>query len=193
MASQALVALLVLLGLAQASAALRPTPGTLSLTTNYYEVTGTTIGEVNASKLRNRPWKTSLAYDATTAWDVRWNYRYSEEGDSFRVASFQTQTRITLTLPRWKPTTEADPELVERWPLYWKALLAHEQGHVELARQAAAEVQRQVTALASFPSAQALTAALEDIANRVIKQFRLREAAFDQQTGHGMKQGATLP
>ena len=162
------------------------------VTTNYYTVTGATPHEISASMLQARPWKTSATFDAFTTWDTRWNYKSAMEDGEFLLESFEAQTKVVITLPRWIPPTNAAPWVKERWWKFATGLTLHEQGHLALARQATAELQRQISALKPFASARELRRVVNQTADQVIDKFREADRAYDRETNHGTKQGAVL-
>lgn len=166
---------------------------TVAISTNFYKVTGSTLAEVAASKRESRPWKHEHGFDALTKWTIDWSFRYTFRDGEYRVRAFKTHTRIVVTLPQWTPPPGAESELVERWKRYWKQLAIHERGHVSLAQLAAAEMRKQVGMIDSAESEAALAKMIQDTVDRALATFYRREAAYDEETGHGAKQGAHFP
>ncbi|MCX6903101.1 MAG: DUF922 domain-containing protein, partial [Verrucomicrobia bacterium] len=169
-----------------------PSGPTVTVTTNYYRVTGSTPEEIHRSKEAARPGTNRMKFDAITEWNITWTYRYSQRGDQFAVDSVNTKTTVVVTLPRWTPPAGTDPATIKTWQSYVQGLALHEQGHQNFARQAAIEVQRQLTALPASPSVRDLQTVIEQTGNRVVDQFHLKEKEYDQATNHGATQGAVL-
>ncbi len=164
----------------------------LTVITNYYRFAGTNHMQMRAAMKAARPWKDS-GFDALTKWDVRSNYRIRREGDQFKVDDVEVKTRVVITLPWWVPGKPVTRELVDRWNKCVIGLNCHEQGHVVLGTAAGAEVKKRLLALGPFPSAQALTDAADRILADTIRDFREREAKYDEVTKHGFTQGAVFP
>ena len=162
------------------------------VTTNYYVVRGASTGEIRTSMTEARPWKASFAYDARTAWEARCNYTYRESGGQYFLDSIEVKTKVTVTLPVWSVRKDAEQDLFARWWEYLKALSRHEQGHVQYARAATAEVQQRLSALQGFASRHELGVAAHRIVGEVIQECRRQEVEYDRQTGHGMTQGAVF-
>lgn len=187
-----LLALLAGAGGAPSCVAAVPSGPTITVTTNYYRVTGSTPEEIHHSKEAARPGTNRMKFDAITEWNIAWTYRYSLRGDQVAVDSVDTKTTVVVTLPRWTPPADTDPATIKSWQSYVRGLALHEQGHLTIARQATAEMQRQLTALPASPSVRDLQTAMDRTGNRVVDQFRLKEKEYDQATSHGATQGAVL-
>jgi predicted secreted Zn-dependent protease len=140
-----------------------------------------------------RPWKQTLTFDAKTDWNVQSNYSFQRDGDQFVLDALRVRAKVVVTLPSWNPGQRVKPDLVARWVQCFRGLSRHEQGHVELARAAAAEVQRRLDSLPACASAEELTAAAERTLNRTLEEFRQKERTYDQVTKHGITQGAVFP
>lgn len=165
------------------------------ISTNFYVVTGTNAQEIRASTAEARPWKQTSKYDAQTSWDTKCGFSYRQEAGQFALSSFEVKTTITVTLPRWVPPKgyEMDRDLAARWWQYLKGLSRHEQGHVQIAREAAVELQRRLSALPGSPSVKELTTAANRTAKETVDEARKKEHDYDQETNHGMTQGAFFP
>lgn len=165
------------------------------ISTNFYVVSGTNAAEIHASTVQARPWKQSSDYDAETTWDAKCAFNYRQDGGQFSLSSFEVKTSVTVTLPRWVPPKgyEMDRNLAARWWQYLKGLSRHEQGHVQIARETAQELGRRLFALPGFPSVKELTTAANRTAKETIDAGRKREHDYDQETNHGMTQGAFFP
>jgi len=167
-----------------------PAESTITVLTNFYSVTGSNLFELRTAMAQARPWKTNLHFDAFTRWSVRWQFQSVVQDGQFRVDAFATQTKAVVTLPRWLPPEGVPPEVVKPWAQFLKGLMTHEEGHVRLAREAAAAIRREVAALGSYASRQELTDAINNTANRVLDRYRRQERDYDLQTRHGVLQGA---
>jgi predicted secreted Zn-dependent protease len=162
------------------------------LRTNYYVVTGGTSAELHASILRGRPQKDGIAYDAKTTWNTSYTLKYRRTNAGFEPTTFAVKTVVVVTLPLWQPPKERPPELAMSWWPYVRALTTHEQGHVSLAREAAAEAGRRLGGLGAFPSAEALTQAAQQAVTAALEEGRAKERRYDEETRHGATQGAVF-
>lgn len=160
--------------------------------TNYYTVTGASLREVHESLVQRRPWRTNLSFYARTDWEVKWTSRFAQHRQQFRLQQFNLDTRVTMLLPRWTPPEGVDSEVARHWQEYLDNLLAHESGHVSIARQAARNIRNRVNALAGYGSGAALRKAVERAVDEVLDQAKRQEREYDQRTGHGATQGAVF-
>jgi predicted secreted Zn-dependent protease len=166
---------------------------TLTVTTNYYRVGGTNAWQVRLSMAQARPWKGQTNLDARTTWDIRWNSRLRPDGDSCSLRSFETKTTIKVTLPAWTNVLQAPVELRARWFKYLEALREHEAGHVRLAQAAAEEIRKRVQALPPKSSCGELSRTIDATAHKVLDEYDEQQARYDQETRHGVNQGARFP
>lgn len=165
----------------------------VKMSTNYYKVFGSTPREVRRSINEQRPWKRKDAMDGQTDWTVRCKYMVSDEAGVSRVQSMTTETVIVITLPVWHAPKGTPNEYTDRWAKYFTALLRHENGHAGYALAAAAEVRRQAGPIREGPTSAELTRRINDTVNRVLNEFREKDKLYDQETRHGLTQGATFP
>ena len=174
-------------------AALASAQDTVQLSTNFYNISGATEWELRQSINQSRPWKDKDATDARTEWKIQWTYTSIPAGETRRLRSLETRTTITYTLPRWTPGPEAPKTLRDRWTKYSAALKTHEDGHSRIALVAAGEIRKRVNALPEPPAAARLDKQINDIANKVVAEYRAVEATYDKKTTHGASQGAHFP
>lgn len=125
-----------------------------------------------------------------TRWYVRWQFQWAPDPQG-RCLITKVNTRLTteVQLPDLRRGTEAQQARFDR---YLPALSQHEQGHVQVGRDAAQTIDR---AIADMPAA-ADCATLERNANTLgqalLQEHVEREKQFDVTTGHGATQGALL-
>jgi len=164
----------------------------LTLRTNYYAVTGGTLKDIHRSLSHSRPWQGSRR-DGQTDWKVNWKTRLSPTGNGCRIASFHTETVITITLPMLRIPPNTPPEVTKAWHTYLTALMKHEQGHVKLARAAADQIQRAVGGLGSSGDCGELNRQIKETAGRALEASKEQHRKYDQRTRHGATEGAVLP
>lgn len=129
-------------------------------------------------------------FDGYTRWNVRWNYRWWRDA-SGRCA----MTRVTVSLrtevqlPELLTATEAQRAMFDR---YIAALDRHEQGHVQIGRDAARAVQQALASLPEAPDCPTLESRADALGNRLVAEYADREREYDRTTRHGATQGARL-
>ena len=98
----------------------------VTVTTEYYAVTGNTIEELRQQMTAKGP----KGFWAYAEWRVNWS------------ATCQVRLRITYTYPRWVNREQASPKLRERWDTFIANLITHEKGHGTNGRSAAHEIDK---------------------------------------------------
>lgn len=125
-----------------------------------------------------------------TRWYVKWNFRWQEKPSGHcRITRVATQVTGNITLPRLSGATA----LQERqFGKYLSALHAHELGHYDIGKEAAATIDMKILNLPEMPSCKALESAANDLGHQVLGEYKERELHYDDSTGHGKSQGAWL-
>lgn len=156
---------------------------TVHWTTNFYSVTGANFREIRQSIASARPWPDP--FDGDTRWTISWRFSVVPAGADCRVSGFSTATRITTTLPRWTPPTNADIELKQQWTRYFTNLAQHEAGHAHIGLAAAAEVRQRIGEMTVPSGCDQLNNVVNERANKVVENYRAREKEYDRRTDHG--------
>ena len=113
----------------------------------YYDIRGSTEEDL----IQQMNWLGPVGNDGETSWG-----RCQWEGDG--------DLRIIVTMPRWTPPKDADPDLIAKWDNLVKNLAKHENGHAKIARDNAGSP------------------------NTIIGL----NAAYDAKTNHGANQGVSF-
>lgn len=125
-----------------------------------------------------------------TRWNVRWSYRWWREA-SGRCAITEVTTRLTteVQLPELRGATPAQQASFNR---YLRALSQHEQGHVQLGRDAAQAIDQGIARLPAAADCPTLERQADALGRRLLQEHAERERQYDRDTGHGAAQGARL-
>ena len=127
-----------------------------------------------------------------TDWRIAWKFKFEPSNGGCRCSSFTTKTTITTTLPSWRAPTNAPPTLTKTWSRYFTALARHEAGHAQFALDAVAEQHERINELGEEPDCASLKKKINALAGQIADDYRQRDKEYDQNTGHGAKQGAVL-
>jgi predicted secreted Zn-dependent protease len=165
---------------------------TLQVRTNYYRVTGNTLREIQQSLAQSRPRAGTGEHNAQTAWQITWQFNASAKEGTCHLTSFSTRTTIKVTLPLWATPTNAAPEVFKAWRDYYLALAQHEQGHVQLAKDATVEIQRRADTTAPRSDCGTLKSDINALCRGIVDAYRNQEKEYDERTRHGATQGAVL-
>lgn len=125
-----------------------------------------------------------------TAWDIRWNFWWqSQPGGRCEIVSVKTRLAIRITLPHLETGDAAAAAVFQP---YLRALVAHEEGHQRIARDAAADIDRAIAATPPAASCGELEERANQTARAVLDLAIRREREYDLATDHGCKHGACL-
>jgi len=160
----------------------------------YYEVRGNCEKELRTEMTKNGcAWSDGRKYDSVTTWKVTWEYGYDRGPRTCSADSFQAKVELVSRYPQWARNDDAPQPLVEKWNSYLQSLEYHENGHRELAVAAADELTRAVEALPPAPTCAALDQEIRTLSREYMRELDVNEKAYDEDTTHGVKQGALFP
>ena len=125
-----------------------------------------------------------------TRWNVRWTFRWWREA-SGRCAITEVTTRLhtEVQLPQLQA---ASPEQQAVFDRYLRALSDHEQGHVQIGRDAAQAIDQGIRQMPAAPDCATLEREANALGRRLLQDHVAREKQYDQRTRHGATQGARL-
>ena len=112
-----------------------------------------------------------------TRWNVRWTFRW------WREASGRCAITEVLT---------ASQEQRAVFDRYVQALSHHEQGHVQIGRDAAQAIDQAIRQMPAASDCATLERDANALGHRLLQDHVAREKQYDQRTRHGATQGARL-
>lgn len=113
------------------------------------------------------------------------------EGGRYIVRNIPWRVVCSVELPRWANFLTASDADREEWGRFMRALRVHEQGHVDLAHRFIENIDpqdRQVTGATMQEIQENLTWLGEELRT----SLQIEHDLYDERTGHGATQGATL-
>ena len=145
----------------------------------YYVVTGRNDIELWAAIRAAAPKVGGFAHGAETRWAIDWTWP-----DGGKCAPVTVTADVVVRFPRWDPPADAPAHTVGNWQRYVRALTHHERGHVDRIRG----VVDQMPAVLGAAGCEAVAARGREALALVAELNR----AFDDETGSGQQEGATL-
>jgi len=158
-----------------------------------YQINGNTSQELREQMNSLGPFDHGKRYDAYTAWNIQWRYKYSDTQSGCKMEKVHVNLDITYTFPEWKNFAEANTELKEKWDKYLSNLRRHENTHAANGEEAAAEVEYVLQNFPVMQSCQTLQALANRRAQQIIMHMNERDVEYDKNTRHGITQGAVFP
>jgi predicted secreted Zn-dependent protease len=160
----------------------------------HYEVSGASSSQIRKELDRLGPLgEDGVRHDGHTLWLISWTYELSTDDDGCKIESFETEIKITMTLPRWEEPDRAPARIVKRWEQYSATLRLHEDGHRDIALVANEEIKKRTKGRRSVVGCQSLGEDLNATAEAILAKYRTQEVRYDEETEHGRTQGARFP
>ncbi|MSR67124.1 MAG: DUF922 domain-containing protein [Pedosphaera sp.] len=160
-----------------------------------YEVSGSTGAELRAEMNRLGPVhrQSGDRHDGYTDWKISCRYDYELKPGQCRVLNFVVEMEVRITLPRWKDIAEAPAPLAANWRRYLEALQRHEDGHFELAKAVAQNLDRQMRSVGMYTTAAALRAEVDRLVDAASATCSQLQIAYDKDNNHGRNTGVRFP
>ena len=183
-----LVALLAIAGItgqssAQANIAFAGIP---DVTIDYYPVDGGDAMAVRRAIDAARPTDAhdGRRVDALSSWDLRWSWPRTRRGGC-DLAAATIRYKATVRMPQLAATARLTAAERADWDRYAAALARHEAWHVRYTYRHRRDI------LAAIRRATCRTA--DAAAQAVLAGFDAYQIAYDRETAHGTKDGASFP
>ncbi len=158
----------------------------------YYDIQGNSKKDLIKEMKKKGVHENGKRFHAHTDWLVSWKYQYAPAADGCRIFSVVTDLEISFFLPRWVPGPGVSSGLVEKWENYYAALKTHEDGHADIGRKAAREIDEALGKLGRGLSCPQVREAADQEAERILKIWQKENADYDVRTKNGRKQGAVF-
>jgi predicted secreted Zn-dependent protease len=169
----------------------RAVPPVISEKYEYYEVHGGCENDLQCEmRQKGISWTDGKKYDSTTSWHVKWNYGYDRTPQACSVDSFRVFVEITFRYPSWARTDNAPRLLVDKWDTFMQHLVVHENGHRDMAVEAAADLTRTVSELPPASTCAELDRKVQALSHARMNKLNVDEKEYDTATRHGYTQGA---
>jgi predicted secreted Zn-dependent protease len=137
----------------------------------YSDVHGTTLAAV-----------ASVIAQQDEAGKAEWFPTYTLSSDDPPSAAVKVKTRITM--PRWREYGSASQPEKDEWDRFFAALLAHEQGHIDLVTQRLSGIDDQMGGQSADAAKQVWANALSDLQSA--------SDSYDVDSDHGRNQGTII-
>lgn len=130
------------------------------------------------------------SYTGYTYWYIHWNYEQSNTAKGCKATDITVPVEVTFTMPHLKPTAETPNDVIVKWNTFMKNLQQHENGHKDIAIEAAQEIYDTLQTLPAATTCRALGLLVDKKARTIIDTYKQKEKKYDKDTNHGETQGA---
>jgi predicted secreted Zn-dependent protease len=159
-----------------------------------YLVYGSTMTELRSYLNANGPTAAddNRRYDGVTNWNLQWSMRY-QRGEACSIANATIVIDIVQILPEPATPEGLSPAALARWRTFAEALALHERGHVERELAGARALKARFEAEPPAANCNELGRTLGELGEQQIAGIRSADIGYDQETMHGVSQGASFP
>ncbi len=130
-----------------------------------------------------------LVYHGYTSTRVKWNYWWKQRRGYCKINRVKIKVTISYTLPELNTDSN---DVKQVWAKYYPALLLHENGHGQIAIDAAKEIETKLLQLPGSHSCEQLSEQANASAKRILELAKPKHQDYDQKTEHGKTQGGQL-
>jgi len=125
-----------------------------------------------------------------TRWNIRWNFRWDTNVQGrCAITEVKTALSVYMQLPA---LDESTARRRTEFDDYLPALRLHEEGHRQIATQAARRIDQAIFSLQPMRSCQALETEANRRGYEILNAANAKDDAYDVDTKHGCTQGACL-
>lgn len=154
----------------------------------YYDIEGDDATSLRESMKRIGPIDLyQRRRDAYTRWSLEWTWPLQDASQPV-LEYAQVDPEITVTLPRWIPSSEQHPLRIP-WKRFIEAVVAHEREHVQQALLASKEMKQ---ALRRVQRKDWTLKKAHAVARSIVSKLHHFDSEYDRKTASGAKQGIFL-
>jgi predicted secreted Zn-dependent protease len=176
---------ILLAALAFAWSALPAGAASLAKTYSYFTIEGSTLDQLEQELSSRGPQvkSTGRRHPGATQMQFTTKLTYEETRGYCRVGSATVTVSAKVILPRWKPRGGAGADLRHIWETLSRDIKRHEESHVVIAKNHAAEIERALRDLPRSRSCETLAARASAVTNGILQRHDRKQADFDRVEG----------
>ncbi|MGZ9722307.1 MULTISPECIES: DUF922 domain-containing Zn-dependent protease [Rhizobium] len=151
-------------------------------TISYFDIKGSTADELDASLNERGPLAMGSSSHHPGATKIRFggNATYSESGGRCYISGVKVTVTTEIILPRWRDRRNASKQISMIWDTLAADIRRHENRHVEIARQHAEQMERQILALRPAADCDTLQERANAVTARETERHDADQARFDR-------------
>ncbi len=149
---------------------------------SYFDIKGRTADELDAALNQRGPLAMGSSSHHPGATKIRFggNATYSEADGRCYISDVKVTVDTEIILPRWRDRRNADKQLSMIWDTLAADIRRHEDRHVEIARQHARQMERQILALRPAADCDTLQEKANEVTERETERHDADQARFDR-------------
>lgn len=159
----------------------------------HYQIAPDTVTQIKRELRERSPIsRANQTFHGETQWTLVPNFRWAKHHNLCRIEDVHVQLNGTYLLPELVRDRETDSQTRTHFARYYEALLSHEKGHQDLWLEAGHKIERTLLEFEPFFDCRMLAQEAKTRVSAIIEEYRQKNRAYDQQTGHGRTQGAAI-
>jgi predicted secreted Zn-dependent protease len=147
-------------------------------TDKTFDVSGTTVDQINASLQANGPVIDGQAAVGLTQYEYGLDGSFCTAAGSCKLGAMTIATEITVTLPNLTTLSQAGNDIQTLWASFAEAVKVHENRHVTILVEGLEEIKRQLLIVAEQPNCDTLNHELDRVWRLYSSQMEQRQDAF---------------
>jgi predicted secreted Zn-dependent protease len=165
----------------------------VEVNTEYYPVYGETEREIR-DYLGNNYLVGENGEDATalTKSSLEWKIDMLMDDSFCRITSADVVVEITFVLPRLDDSDLLEPDLLNKWETFMRAVEDHELGHHDITVEWVEKVDSMLQNLGPEASCDILKANANEMGNMMIEKAKEMHRRYDDDTEHGAREGVVF-
>ena len=162
-------------------------------TIEYYSFSADDLRSAHASMFEASPIVIDgRKFSGLMEWEWEWRAAYDTADGNCAPGRIVTRASSNITLPKWTSYEDASYQDRVEWDRASQVLLRHEKKHETIAKMAVKEFERKANRLPAAAECETLTAQINDLFDRYMKQANTQNKSYDRRTDHGRTEGAKL-
>jgi len=149
---------------------------------SYFRIGGRTAEDLDKELEKHGPMTHATGHRHPGATEIKFggDVTYVERGSRCSIGGARVTLRTHITLPRWSNRGRATGDLRFIWDTLSADIKRHEERHAEIARNHARQLERELLALGSNRSCDALEKRVAETTRRVLENHDREQLRFDQ-------------
>jgi predicted secreted Zn-dependent protease len=157
----------------------------LAKTYSYFNIEGSTLDQLEQELSRRGPQvkSTGRRHPGATQMQFTTRLTYGENRGYCRVDSATVTVTARVILPRWNQRGRPSTDVRRIWDALSRDIKRHEESHVVIAKNHAAEIERVLEKLPRSRSCETLAARAKQVTDRILEKHDGKQAEFDRIEG----------
>ncbi len=159
----------------------------------HYLIAAKEVDQIKLALRNNSPLSTKeKVFHGGTEWTLVPNFRWKKEQYLCRIKDVHVKLNGTYTMPKLDTSITVSDSTKERFDQYYQALLAHEKGHQALWLEAGNAIDKLLVEFPPYYSCHEMAQQAKRQVSEIILSYQASNKHYDQATGHGRTQGASI-